>query len=128
MKERRGFPLAILALLFLAAPTAGDIGSCNQTLSALDPAKFFAVKQNIDCNKCVSCGFTTSACMAACSVTPVKGTFPKGCVPLEQDGEVCLDALDAAGCDDYASYVADSGATTPTECDFCPPRKTGAHE
>jgi len=28
--------------------------------------------------------------------------------------------LTIASCDDYASYEADHGATTPSECDFCP--------
>jgi hypothetical protein len=39
---------------------------------------------------------------------------------LVHDGEVCLNALDAASCDDYEQYVANQGATIPTECNFCP--------
>jgi hypothetical protein len=128
-RRRRGaFPLAIVALLFLAAPTVGDVGSCNQTLAALDPAKFFGAKQNLDCGMCLTCNFTTKACQRACGTTLVMDSFPKGCVPLEQDGEVCLDALQEAGCSEYASFVADRDPTAPTECDFCPPEDAGAGE
>jgi hypothetical protein len=122
------FRLAIVALLFLAAPTPGDIGSCNQGVGDLDPVKFFSGKQDIDCEKCQECGFTTHACTLACSTTLEASTFPVGCEPVEQDGEVCLDALQATGCTGYASFVADQGATAPTECDFCPPRDAGAAE
>jgi hypothetical protein len=113
-------------LLFLAAPTAGDIGSCNQSPDTLDPAKFFDAKQNIDCDKCLACGFLSHTCERDCGAASVGGTFPPGCYPLEHDGEVCLDALEAAGCTDYQSFVADQGATLPTECDFCPPLDAGA--
>ena len=123
MRERRGFRLAIVALLFLAAPTAGDIGSCNQTLSALDPAKFSAVKQNIDCNKCLTCGFTTHPCMAACGVTAVKITFPKGAAcRWKRTARVWPRRPRRGGVRRrYASYVADTGSTTPTECALLPP-------
>ena len=39
--------VAFVALVFLAAPTAGDIGSCNQTADGLDPNKFFPWIQNL---------------------------------------------------------------------------------
>jgi hypothetical protein len=123
---RGAFRLAIVALLFLAAPTAGDIGSCNQPTGPLDPAKFFAAKQNVDCEMCMACGFTSHVCDLACGAAVEMGTFPKGCDPVEHDGEVCLDALEATGCSGYASFVADKDATVPTECDFCPPRDAGA--
>jgi hypothetical protein len=125
-RRRPPFRFAMLALLFLAAPTAGDIGSCNQPVTDLDPVKFFAAKQNLDCNMCLACNFMTHACDLACGSAAVGGKFPPGCDPLEHDGEVCLDALEATGCADYASFVADQGATTPTECDFCPQRDAGA--
>ncbi len=118
--------LAFLALLFLAAPTPGDIGSCNQAPDALDPDKFFATKQSVDCQRCTQCGLDTQPCVRACTPPLLGGTFPTGCYPLVHDGEVCLDALVAATCSAYQSYVADEGATVPTECDFCPPRDAGA--
>lgn len=111
--------LAVVALLFLAAPTAGDIGSCNQSADDLDPNKFFVAKQQVDCQRCTDCQLVTNACMRACG-PPMGGTFPPLCYPVEHDGEVCLDALQVASCSDYQSYVSDQGATVPTECDFCP--------
>ncbi len=112
--------LAIVALFFLAAPTAGDIGSCGQTPVDLDATKFFQVKEAIDCAKCDACGILSRACDRACDSTPSQATFPNGCYPLVHDGEVCLNALDAAGCDEYQAYVSDLGPTTPTERNFCP--------
>jgi len=112
--------LAIVALLFLAAPTAGDIGGCNESPAELDPNKFFLAKQQIDCAQCGACSLVTTPCMVACGPA-MGGTFPPNCYPLVHDGEVCLDALQAASCSDYASYVANEGSTVPTECDFCPP-------
>lgn len=111
--------LALVALFFLAAPTAGDIGGCSQIAEDLDPAKFFDAKQRLDCVRCMECHFDTDTCTRACGEAVNPG-FPDGCYPLVHDGEVCLDALEAASCDDYTSYVADQGSTVPTECDFCP--------
>lgn len=113
--------LSVVALFFLAAPTAGDIGGCNQTASDLDASKFFDAKQNVDCMQCLDCGLQSKACQLACGPT-LPLDFPKGCYPVEHDGEVCLDALHAASCADYQVFMADQGATIPTECDFCPPR------
>ncbi len=112
--------LGVVALLFLAAPVAGDIGSCNESAGALDPTKFFEAKQATDCQRCMECGLHTNPCTAACGKSLLEDAFPTNCVPLVHDGEVCLDALLAASCSDYEGYVADQGATTPTECDFCP--------
>lgn len=109
-----------LALAFLAAPTAGDIGSCGQDPDALDPEKFFAFKEAVDCRACSECGITTEACARACDPALDERAFPEGCFPLVHDGEVCLNALAAAGCDDYASFMSDSAPTVPTECNFCP--------
>ena len=39
---------------------------------------------------------------------------------LVHDGEVCLDALWAAGYNEYRPYLLDVGAAVPTECNFCP--------
>ncbi len=111
--------LAAIALLFLAAPTAGDIGGCSQTASDLDATKFFAAKQEVDCRRCNACDLGTQACIAACGAL-IPQTFPEGCYPVVHDGEVCLDALEAASCNDYRGFVADEGSVVPTECDFCP--------
>ena len=117
--------LAMIALFFLAAPTAGDIGGCNQTAEDLDTAKFFSEKQNVDCRRCVECNLTSASCTLACGPTLAQ-SFPEGCFPLVHDGEVCLDALAASSCTDYQSITADNGATIPTECDFCPLRAQDA--
>jgi hypothetical protein len=117
--------VALVAVFFLAAPTAGDIGSCNQTATDLDAAKFFNDKQTIDCERCDQCQLATQACQIACGPT-AQIKFPKGCYPLVHDGEVCLDALQVASCTDYQSFMADQNATIPTECDFCPPRAADA--
>jgi hypothetical protein len=109
-----------MAFLFLMAPTAGDIGGCGQAADDLDPNKFFTDKQQVDCQRCMDCQILTNACMVACG-PPMGGTFPINCYPVVHDGEVCLDALQAASCGAYQSYVADQGASVPTECDFCPP-------
>jgi hypothetical protein len=114
--------LAAVLLLFLAAPTAGDIGSCGESPADLDPVKFFRAKEIIDCGMCNECGMGTLACERACDGKPNQSAFPFGCYPLIHDGEVCLNALEAAGCDTYRGFMADEAATIPTECNFCPPR------
>ena len=114
--------VALVSLFFLAAPTAGDIGGCGQTAEDLDAMKFFDTKQTVDCRRCLECALLTDTCELACGAAlPI--TFPDGCYPLVHDGEVCLDALEVASCDDYQNYMADQGATIPTECNFCPPRE-----
>ncbi len=115
---------ALLAIL-CAAPTAGDIGSCGQKPVALDLTKFTRDKEIIDCSRCEECQLTTQACKKACDKKLDVVPFPTGCVPLVHDGEVCLDALLAASCADYARYVSDASPTIPTECDYCPPRGQG---
>jgi hypothetical protein len=117
--------LAVVAVFFLAAPVAGDVGSCSEPPAALDATKFFDEKQNVDCQRCLDCHLATNACAIACGM-PRGGSFPQGCFPLVHDGEACLDALGAASCAAYSGYVADQGATVPTECDFCPLRDAGA--
>ena len=112
--------VAIILLFFTAAPTAGDIGSSCQPEDDLDPMKFWGVKQAIDCERCQACAITTKACSRACSPGLIFKDFPKNCEPLEHDGEVCLDALLAASCGDYGSFMSDDAPTIPTECDFCP--------
>lgn len=112
--------LSLLVLFFTAAPTAGDIGSCSQPENDLDPLKFFAVKQDIDCQRCQECQISTKACQRACDVGLSIRDFAPGCVPLEHDGVVCVDALEASSCSDYESFMADQDSTAPTECQFCP--------
>lgn len=110
-----------LLLVLSMAPAAGNIGSCGQEAEALDAYKFLVAKANIDCSRCIECQLFTEQCNAACTEeVSIEVAFPEPCLPLVHDGEVCLDALHAASCDDYAGYVADVGATIPTECNFCP--------
>ncbi|MBM4376978.1 MAG: hypothetical protein FJ095_18000 [Deltaproteobacteria bacterium] len=111
----------VLGWLFvaIAAPTAGDIGSCGQRVAELDPVAFFEAKAAIDCQRCLRCGLFTEACARACEAAP-PNEFDDGCYPLVHDGEVCLNALEALSCDAFAATVADAGATVPTECNFCP--------
>jgi hypothetical protein len=112
--------LAAVLLLFLAAPTAGDIGSCGESPADLDAVKFFSAKDVIDCQMCGECGMVTLACERACDGKPNQTAFPLGCFPLIHDGEVCLNALEASGCNEYRLFMADQGAAVPTECNFCP--------
>lgn len=113
--------LALIALFFLAAPTAGDIGSCSKAEDDLDPEKFFNAKQSVDCDRCNRCGLTTQICQLSCGPDLLFSEFPEGCAPLAHDGDVCIAALLNASCNDYATFVADQGAVIPTECNFCPP-------
>ncbi len=117
----RGRLLALsFLLLFCAAPTPGDIGSCGQTPTSLDAGRFFAKKDAIDCAQCSSCRFRTEACLRACAAGNSAQTFPVGCVPLVHDGQVCLHALEVASCESYARYVREVLPEVPTECNFCP--------
>jgi hypothetical protein len=124
-------PLAITLALLCLAPTPGDIGGCGQPPEELDARLFYDTLETTDCRACQRCGLATRTCAAACEPhDDVEGVFPVGCAPLAHDGEVCLRRLQAAGCDEYAPYVADDeqGAVPlrsrprPTECQFCPAR------
>jgi hypothetical protein len=110
---------AALLLLVAIAPYPDPYGGCGQAAEELDAAAFFAAKADIDCARCVECGVDTRACVAACGAEPASA-FPHGCRPLVHDGEVCLRRLRITDCDDYRAYLADDGALTPTECNFCP--------
>lgn len=119
--ERARLALTGLALLFCMAPTPGDVGGCGQKPAELDPQIFFESKANIDCERCQECGLASIACTRACDPSQALETeFPKNCVPLVHDGEVCLRALQYASCDDYRTYVSDVSPSVPTECNFCP--------
>lgn len=112
--------VAVLALVFGAGPTVGDIGSCGQAATPLDEATFAAERKALDCQKCEACGFTTQTCKNACNPDkPSDVAWPDTCFPLQHDGVVCLDALEAASCSTYASFVSDVDPTIPTECQFC---------
>jgi hypothetical protein len=111
---------ATLALLFGAAPTVGDIGACGEQATPLDEATFAAQRKELDCQRCTQCGLATQTCDAACDPSKLSDVgWPATCFPLARDGVVCIDALEAASCSDYASFVSDVAPTVPTECDFC---------
>lgn len=120
MRWRERIPLIALALLVLAGPTVGDVGSCGQEVAELDPEKFFIEKDFIDCNKCSECAFITRLCDAACDRELESTTFDEDCFPLVHDGEVCLNALRTASCEEYSGFIDDTAPTVPTECNFCP--------
>jgi hypothetical protein len=118
--KRQGL-LMLFAVVFCMAPTVGDIGSCGQSAADLDPTTFFSLKARYDCDRCGECGLEGSLCEAACQ-SPVPTEFPAGCRPLVHDGEVCLNALLYASCEDYATYVNPADPRAPSECQFCPLR------
>jgi hypothetical protein len=113
--------LGFIALAFCAAPVPGDVGGCGQDPQELDPQTFFWSLQGAECDHCRQCGLTTSACERACADTLGQTAFPKDCVPLVHDGEVCLRALQNGSCDDFREYMSDRSPSIPTECNFCPP-------
>lgn len=112
--------LAIVAVVFCAAPTVGDVGGCGREATALDESQFSRARKTADCRRCGECGLGSLRCLRACDSRQAgDAVFPATCHPLRHDGEVCLDALLAASCSDYASFVADEAPLTPPECDFC---------
>jgi len=120
---RSGVVRLAFAVLFLlcAAPTPGDVGGCGQRVLPLGAREFFKAKKKVDCSKCGDCSFETTFCTNACDPDQeLPGDFPEGCDPIVHDGEVCLNALEAAGCGDYEAYVKDEGRQAPNECRFCP--------
>ncbi len=121
MVRRKELAVAgVLALVFGAAPTVGDIGSCGVTATALDPLAFAAARKALDCQRCTDCGLSTQTCRNACDPkAPADVAIPATCHPLAHDGDVCLRALGAASCSDYAAFVDDVDPSEPTECDFC---------
>jgi hypothetical protein len=112
---------AVMALVFGAAPTVGDVGSCGDTATSLDLKTFIAERKTLDCRRCTQCDLTSQTCMAACNPQSPGSSYgwPSTCFPVQHDGVVCLDALEAASCGDYASYVSDTEPSEPSECDFC---------
>ena len=119
--SRRGSAFLGVALLGMLcmAPTAGDIGGCGAEITSLDPAAYAFARKDLDCRRCEECGLGTPRCIRACQPTTSPDvSVPSTCRPVKHDGEVCLNALRAASCDAYASYVADA-PTSPSECQFC---------
>ena len=111
---------ALVAAVFGAGPTVGDIGSCGSVAQDLDEASFGKARKALDCDRCSECGLATQTCKSACDPSsPSTVAWPMTCHPLEHDGEVCLRALQAASCTAYARFVDDVAPTVPTECDFC---------
>jgi hypothetical protein len=112
--------VALCAVVFGAGPTVGDVGACGRTATDLDEASFARARKQVDCRRCTECGLRTQTCARACDASQPSDVFiPSTCHPLQHDGEVCLHALDAASCGDYARYVDDAAPAAPTECQFC---------
>lgn len=121
--RKRSFSLLLVLSVLVAAPTAGDIGSCGTAAEALDAKTFFTLRLQDECDKCHSCGYVSRACVRACAElrdeTKIPSEFPPGCHPVVHDGEVCLRAIESLGCSAFGDLVSDA-PIAPTECDFCP--------
>lgn len=119
MKRRLGVTVAILGVLSMA-PTSGDVGGCGREATSLDVDAYAAARKDEDCDRCRECGVTTLRCERACDPAALPDiAVPATCKPLRRDGEVCLRAIHAASCDDFAGYVDDRAPKTPSECEFC---------
>jgi hypothetical protein len=129
MRRGRVLVVAILGVLSMA-PTVGDVGGCGREATELDASVFAQTKKSLDCKRCSACDLATARCQGACDPKVAPETvLPATCRPLLHDGEVCIRALNAASCGDYASYMDDERPTVPSECDFCrvpPPPTTTA--
>jgi hypothetical protein len=126
LKERTGpqraelVVAAVVAMGLCAAPTVGDVGGCGAAATNLDEATFARARKSVDCQRCEQCSLTTNTCKVACDPNaPIDLVWPSTCNPLFHDGEVCIRALQAASCSDYASFVDDVAPVEPSECDFC---------
>lgn len=122
MSERRSVGFVIVLACLVAAPTAGDIGSCNGKAEPLGAPAFFAARLSMECDRCRECGFDSRACRLACddvARSSFPQNFPAGCAPVIHDGEVCLHAIEALSCSAFGDLVSDA-PIVPTECDFCP--------
>lgn len=111
---------AVVAIVLCTAPTVGDVGGCGASATSLDLATYSFDRKVIDCQRCKQCGLTSNTCKTACTRdAPSNVSWPPSCKPIQHDGDVCIRALKAASCDDYASFVDDIAPAEPTECDFC---------
>lgn len=113
--------LTVICLGVLAmAPTAGDVGGCGKDPQLLDDSSYSDARKHQDCARCEECGLATQRCLRACDAkAPPDIVVPTSCRPLLRDGQVCLRALAAASCDDFATYVDDASPRAPSECQFC---------
>jgi len=121
--DRRSILFVSVIALLCAAPTVGDIGSCDERADPLGAPEFFGARVDLECGRCNDCGLSTRECTNVCLQAKNKTFphgFPEGCHPVIHDGEVCLHALDALSCSGFADVVSDA-PIVPTECDFCPP-------
>lgn len=119
MNRSRSVLVAVVAVTFLIAPTAGDVGGCGRTAEELDLARFSAVRRAIECERCGECGVSSTRCGRACDPSSPALDLGATCHPVEHDGDVCLRALQHTSCERFARAVADVGAEVPTECAFC---------
>lgn len=115
---RAGFLVYVIA--FCAAPVPGDGGGCGKDPVSLDGPAFFESKKALDCARCQECGVESRACDVACDYEAPAAELPRGCDPVEHDGDVCIRALLDADCDEYRTFLRDDSPETPTECNFCP--------
>jgi hypothetical protein len=112
--------LAMIAIVVLGTgPTVGDIGGCGATATEMSEETYAAARRNLDCRRCKECAIATERCRRACEDKTPETDLPATCRPLRRDGDVCVRALRAASCEDYASFMDDVSPTNPTECDFC---------
>lgn len=119
-RRARHVGVAMLLGVLSMAPTAGDVGGCGTEVTALDPNAFAIARKEVDCARCKACSLSVPRCGRACSPTTAPDTnLPRTCQPIQHDGDVCLRALGAASCDDYATYVDERAPATPSECEFC---------
>jgi hypothetical protein len=120
MTRAEGAFVAVVAVLFCAAPTPGDVGGCGRTPVELDEGDFAYSRKLVDCERCRACGLATERCTRACD-GPIDGyaRFPKTCRPLRHDGDVCIRALRVATCAESSRYLDDAIGETPPECEFC---------
>ena len=111
---------AVLAVIFGAGPTVGDVGGCGATVEPLDARAFARARKKVDDQRCFECGLSSERCKEAHNPKAASDVaFPPRCFPLYHDGEVCLNALLSASCADYALYVDDQVRYVPSECEFC---------
>jgi len=115
---RIGFAGYVIA--FCAAPVPGDGGGCGKDPISLDAQGFFESKKALDCARCQECDVRSRACDLACDYYAPAGELPRGCDPVQHDGDVCIRALLDADCDEYETFLRDASPEAPTECNFCP--------
>jgi hypothetical protein len=100
---------------------------CGAQAEEISEDRYVVSRKRTDCRRCTACGLQTKRCVAACDEkAPPDIDLPSSCHPLVRDAQVCLNALVAASCGAYASYVDDNAPSSPSECDFCRLQADGA--